>query len=124
MTTPCMSVTSPGWYVAVLDSVGRPAGDADGAAIAAFADHVAHDGETFRAVPPPTASDAPPRHELAMTGGAPGVDVPWPGAPAHAGPGTLALAAVALGVLGAAGVSARRARRARPWVRASRWARS
>jgi len=124
VTTPCMSVASPGWYVAVLDSVGRPSGDADGAAIAPFSDHVAHVTETFHAGPPPTGSDVPPRLELAMTGGAPGIDVPWPGASAHAGPGTLAIAAAALGVLGAAGVSARRARRARPRVRASLWARS
>ncbi|RIJ55584.1 hypothetical protein DZG02_16010, partial [Clavibacter lycopersici] len=76
VTTPCMRVTTPGWYVAVLDSPGRPAGDADGAAIPAFSDHTAHASETFHAGPPPAAEvPTPPattHAQLAMTGGAAG----------------------------------------------------
>ncbi|OUE23351.1 hypothetical protein [Clavibacter michiganensis] len=126
VTTPCMRVSSPGWYVAVLDSPGRPAGDADGAAIAPFADHVAHAGETFHAAPPPaTDVPAPPAHaQLAMTGGAPGIDVPGPGGTERVGAQQLACAAATIGALGAVGVGIRRTGRRRGIPRASRWARS
>ncbi|AWG02476.1 hypothetical protein [Clavibacter michiganensis] len=126
VTTPCMRVTSPGWYVAVLDSSGRPAGEADGAAIAPFADHVAHAGETFHAGPSPAAEvPAPPaRAQLAMTGGAPGIDVPGSGGTQRLDAHRLACAAAAAGALGAAGVGIRRAGRRRGAARASRWARS
>ncbi|WP_370551662.1 hypothetical protein [Clavibacter sp. VKM Ac-2873] len=126
VTTPCMRVRAPGWYVAVLDSPGRPAGDADGAAIAPFADHTAHAGETFHVSPPP-AGEAPPspgHARLAMTGGAPGIDVPGSGGTRRVGAPQLACAAALLGALGAAGIGARRAGRRRSPVRASRWARS
>ncbi|UKF80074.1 hypothetical protein [Clavibacter californiensis] len=126
-TTPCMRVLSPGWYVAVLDSPGRPAGDTDGAAIAPFADHTAHASETFHAGPPP-AVDVPASHghaQLAMTGGAPGIDVPGPGATQRIGALPLACAATAIGALGVAGIGVRHAgRRRRVPARASRWARS
>ncbi len=126
-TTPCMRVLTPGWYVAVLDSPGRPAGDADGAAIAPFADHTAHASETFHAGPPP-AVDVPASHghaQLAMTGGAPGIDVPGSGATQRIGAPPLACAAIAIGALGAAGIGVRHfGRRRRVPARASRWARS
>lgn len=129
VTTPCMRVAAPGWYVAVLDSSGRPAGDAGGAAIAPFADHAAHASETFHAGPPPV--EAPPstggRPQLAMTGGAPGIDAPGIGGPsARLGAAQLAGAGTALGAIGSLGIGARRAgrRRSRTTARASRWARS
>jgi hypothetical protein len=126
VTTPCMRVSSPGWYVAVLDSPGRPAGDADGAAIAPFAEDVAHAGETFHAGPPPAAEVAAPpaRAQLAMTGGAPGIDVPGSGGTQRIGAQPLACAATALGAVGAVGIGARRAGRRRSPARSSRWARS
>ncbi|WP_086522537.1 hypothetical protein [Clavibacter michiganensis] len=126
VTSPCMRVASPGWYVAVLDSPGRPAGFVDGAAIAPFADHVAHAGETFHAGPPPAAEvPAPPaRAQLAMTGGAPGIDVPGSGGTERLDAQQLACAAAAAGALGAAGVGIRRTGRRRGAARASRWARS
>ncbi|MBP2456314.1 hypothetical protein ABID70_001834 [Clavibacter michiganensis] len=126
VTTPCMRVPAPGWYVAVLDSPGRPAGEADGAAIAPFSDHIAHADEAFHVSPPTAGVVAPPpaRARLAMTGGAPGVDVPGSGGTAHADASTLACAAASVGVLGAVGVGARRAGRRRTPARASRWARS
>jgi hypothetical protein len=126
VTTPCMRVSSPGWYVAVLDSPGRPAGDADGAAIAPFADHVAHAGETFHVTPPPAGDvrPSPGRAQLAMTGGAPGIDVPGSGGTQRMGAQPLACAAAALGALGTVGIGARRAGRRRIPARASRWARS
>jgi hypothetical protein len=126
VTTPCMRVDAPGWYVAVLDSAGRPAGDADGAAIAPFSDHVAHASEAFR-VRPPThqAPPAPPaRTQLAMTGGAPGVDVPGIEGPGRVTAPQLACAAAGIGALGALGVGTRRAGRRRGPARASRWERS
>ncbi|MBM7411770.1 hypothetical protein JOE38_001593 [Clavibacter michiganensis] len=126
VTTPCMRALSPGWYVAVLDSPGRPAGDADGAAIAPFADHTAHASETFHASPPP-AVDVPASHghaQLAMTGGAPGIEVPGSGGTQRVGAQPLACAATAIGALGAAGIGVRRAGRRRSPARASRWARS
>ncbi|MWJ16538.1 hypothetical protein DOU15_11610 [Clavibacter michiganensis subsp. michiganensis] len=126
-TTPCMRVLTPGWYVAVLDSPGRPAGDADGAAIAPFADHTAHASETFHAGPPP-AVDVLASHghaQLAMTGGAPGIDVPGSGATQRIGAPPLACAAIAIGALGAAGIGVRHVGRRRGVpARASRWARS
>jgi hypothetical protein len=129
VTTPCMPVDAAGWYIAVLDSSGRPAGEADGAAIAPFADHAAHAIETFHAGPPPVA--APPasvgRAELAMTGGTPGVDVPGiSGRRTRIRPAQLACSGAAIGALGALGIGARRAGRRRPrsTARASRWARS
>jgi hypothetical protein len=126
VTTPCMRVDAPGWYVAVLDSAGRPAGDADGAAIAPFSDHVAHATEAFHVSPPaPATPPAPPaRTQLAMTGGAPGVDVPGVNGPGRVTAPQLACAAVGIGSLGALGVGARRAGRRRRPARASRWARS
>ncbi|WP_445442568.1 hypothetical protein [Clavibacter sp. km1a] len=126
-TTPCMRVDAPGWYVAVLDSAGRPAGDADGAAIAPFADHVAHAAESFHVSPPPAATPpVPPAHpELAMTGGAPGIVVPGSAAGYRVGAGQLACAAAAVGTIGALGVGARTSgRRRRRTARSSRWARS
>lgn len=121
VTTPCIRVDAPGWYVAVLDSPGRPASDADGAAVAPFSDTVAHASETFHASPPPTATgSAPPaRHELAMTGGGPGITAPvrW-SAP------QLAVVASLVGLLGAVGVGLGRTGRRRASARASRWARS
>ncbi|WP_043668948.1 hypothetical protein [Clavibacter michiganensis] len=129
VTTPCMRVAAPGWYVAVLDSSGRPAGDADGAAVAPFADHSAHASETFHAGPSPvTASPSSGgRPQLAMTGGAPGIDVPGiAGPPARLGAVQLAWAGAALSATGALAIGARRAgrRRSRATARASRWARS
>ncbi|WP_307506336.1 hypothetical protein [Clavibacter sp. B3I6] len=127
VTTPCMRVDVPGWYVAVLDSPGRPADDADGAAIAPFADHVAHAAETFHVSPPPPATPpTPPANpELAMTGGAPGIDVPGTAGGQRVGAGQLACAAAAVGAIGALGVGARTSgRRRRRTARASRWARS
>jgi hypothetical protein len=125
VTTSCMRVLSPGWYVAVLDSPGRPAGDADGAAVAPFADHTAHAGETFHVSPPPADVPAPPaRVHLAMTGGAPGIDVPGSGGTQRVGAEPLACAAATIAALGAAGVAVRRAGRRRGAARASRWARS
>jgi hypothetical protein len=121
VTTPCIRVDAPGWYVAVLDSPGRPASDADGAAIQPFADTVAHASETLHASPPPvTETPRPPaRHELAMTGGAPGITAPvrW-SAPQLAVGGSVVIA------LGAVGIGMRRSGRRRASVRASRWARS
>ena len=121
VTTPCMRVDAPGWYVAVLDSPGRPASDADGAAIGLFADSVAHESERFHASPPPVAETPgpPARHQLAMTGGAPGITAPvrWSAPQLAAGGSGVA----AIGVLG---ISLRRAGRRRASVRASRWARS
>ncbi|KZC95871.1 hypothetical protein [Clavibacter tessellarius] len=121
MATPCIPVDAPGWYVAVLDSPGRPASDADGAAVAPFSDMVAHASETFHASPPPPVAQVTPpaRHELAMTGGAPGITAPmrW-SAP------QLAIGASVLGLLGAAGVGLGRTGRRRASARASRWARS
>jgi len=121
VTTPCIRVDAPGWYVAVLDSPGRPASDADGAAIAPFADTMAHTGETLHASPPPVAETPrpPARHELAITGGAPGITAPvrW-SAPRLAAGGS------AVAALGALGIALRRAGRRRASVRASRWARS
>ncbi|MFS4504600.1 hypothetical protein ACMA46_00035 [Clavibacter sp. Sh2141] len=126
-TTPCMRVDAPGWYLAVLDSAGRPAGDADGAAIPPFADHVAHAAETFHVSPPPAATPpAPPAHpELAMTGGGPGIVVPGPAGGHRVGTGQLACAAAAVGTIGALGVGARTSgRRRQRTARSSRWARS
>ncbi|MFT2693816.1 hypothetical protein [Clavibacter zhangzhiyongii] len=128
-TTPCMRVDAAGWYVAVLDGGGRPSGDADGAAIAPFADHAAHAAETFHAGPPPVAAPPSPggHAELAMTGGAPGIDMPVAaGPPTRLGAAQVARAAAAIGVLGVLGIGARRAGRRRSTVtaRASRWARS
>ena len=126
VTTPCMRVLAPGWYVAVLDSPGRPADDADGAAIAPFADHTAHAGETFHVSPPPRGEVHPAQGhaQLAMTGGAPGIDVPGSGGARRIGAPQLSCAASLLGALGAAGIGARRAGRRRSPARASRWARS
>lgn len=124
LTTPCMRVLSPGWYVAVLDSPGRPAGDADGAAIAPFADHTAHAGETFHVSPPPAAPTSPGRAQLAMTGGAPGIDGPGADGTQRLGALPLSCAAALLGALGTVGIGARRAGRRRSPARASRWARS
>ncbi|OUE23993.1 hypothetical protein BFL36_06395 [Clavibacter michiganensis] len=121
VATPCMRVDAPGWYVAVLDSPGRPGSPADGAAIAPFSDTLAHASETFHASPPPTVElPAPPaRHELAMTGGGPGVTLPvrW-SAP------QLAVAASLVGLLGVVGLGLGRTGRRRASARASRWARS
>jgi hypothetical protein len=126
VTTPCMRIGAPGWYAAVLDSPGRAAGDADGAAIAAFSDHVAHTSESFHVSPPAAATPpAPPaRTRLAMTGGAPGLDVPGPEGPSRLSAPQLASAAVGIGALGALGVGTRGALRRRRPARASRWARS
>jgi hypothetical protein len=125
VTTPCMRVLSPGWYVAVLDSPGRPAGEADGAAIAPFSDHAAHAAETFHVSTPAGSRPASPGHaQLAMTGGSPGADVPGSGGTARVGVPALACAAASIGALGATGIGARRAGRRRSPARASRWARS
>jgi hypothetical protein len=120
VTTPCIRVDAPGWYVAVTDSPGRPASDADGAAITPFSDLSAHASETFHASPPPASPPAPPvRHELAMTGGGPGIT-----SPLRVGPAELGMAAAALAAAGAIAVGARRGNRRRGRARASRWARS
>jgi hypothetical protein len=122
VTTPCIHVDAPGWYVAVLDSPGRPASDADGAAIAPFSDLSAHTGETFHVGPPPGATPpAPPaRHELAMTGGGPGITTPLRVSAAGLGASAAALVAAGGTALGARRMS----RRHHGPTRASRWARS
>ncbi|RIJ46144.1 hypothetical protein DZG00_14255, partial [Clavibacter lycopersici] len=62
--------------------------------------------------------------QLAMTGGAAGVDVPGSGGTQRVGAAQLACAAACIGTLGAIGVGIRRTGRRRGWARASRWARS